>query len=70
MIVEVFKTDVEDPDHANALIDLLLKHLPHCDINFDLDDCDKILRIAGNAVCAGEIKKILAQKGVECECLD
>ena len=70
MNVEIFKTDVEEIGQASALTELLLKHLPHCDINFDLDDCDKILRIAGNSICVEEIKNILTQKGFECQCLE
>lgn len=45
MQVEIFKTDVEQAEVAAALVRLLLQHFPHCKINFDLEDCDRILRI-------------------------
>jgi hypothetical protein len=42
--VEVFKTNVGNQRTANHL-KLLLERLPACKINFDLEDCDNILRI-------------------------
>jgi len=68
-MVEVFKTDVEEDSQAEALISLLNSYLPNCRINFDLDDCDKILRIEG-FVIAKEIERILKQEGFECKCLE
>jgi hypothetical protein len=47
-IVEVFKTNVQNSNMANYIISLLQKEFPNCKINFDLEDCDKILRIEGN----------------------
>ncbi|MDB5156212.1 MAG: hypothetical protein JWR50_919 [Mucilaginibacter sp.] len=43
--VEIFKTNVLQECDANDMIRLLLQHCPNCRINFDLDDCDRILRI-------------------------
>ncbi|WP_159468052.1 hypothetical protein [Dyadobacter sp. 3J3] len=44
-MIEVFKTNVTDPEVANMLLDQI--HLTFIDYqaNFDLDDCDKILRV-------------------------
>ena len=44
-MVEVFKTNVNKLADADMLIIELQKMLPYAKINFDLDDCDKILRI-------------------------
>jgi hypothetical protein len=44
-MVEVFKTDVKDPDQANMLIDQIHKNFIDYKVNFDLEDCDKILRV-------------------------
>jgi hypothetical protein len=46
MKVEVFKTNVADPERAKWLADQIEKHFSNCKVNFDLDDCDRILRIA------------------------
>ena len=68
-MVEVFKTNVEEDSQAEALIALLIQQLPDCEINFDLDDCDKILRIAGDYVKITHIERILNQEGFKCKCL-
>ena len=47
-MVEVFKTNVIDPDHANMLISKIQHHFDSCKANFDLNDCDKILRVASS----------------------
>lgn len=44
-IVEVFKTNVKSTDVAQFAIQKLKELLPDAKINFDLDDCDHILRI-------------------------
>ena len=44
-MVEVFKTNVQHPDHARALIDEIHATFRHYTANFDLADCDRILRV-------------------------
>jgi hypothetical protein len=44
-IVEIFKTDVTDNQKSSILIGMLQERFPSYIINFDLDDCDNILRI-------------------------
>jgi hypothetical protein len=44
-MVEVFKTDVNNPDHARLLVDQIHKTFVGYKANFDLEDCDNILRI-------------------------
>jgi len=44
-MVEVFKTNVRDPDTANMLMDEIHKTFVDYKANFDLEDCDKILRV-------------------------
>ena len=46
-MIEVFKTDVQDKDQAAMLVDQIHETFDHCCANFDLDDCDKILRVKG-----------------------
>lgn len=46
-MIEVFKTDVNEKDHAKMLVDRIHKAFSHCRANFDLEDCDRILRIKG-----------------------
>lgn len=44
-MIEVFKTNVEDRDHARMLLDLIHHSFIGYKANFDLEDCDKILRV-------------------------
>jgi hypothetical protein len=69
-MVEVFKTDVKQRKQAAGLITALLQAFPmHC-INFDLDDCDRILRIEGNNICVTTITQVLNLQGFNCEVLE
>ncbi len=44
-MIEVFKTNVKEDSHANLLIDEIHKTFKGHEANFDLEDCDKILRV-------------------------
>jgi hypothetical protein len=44
-MVEVFKTNVKYRDHASILVNQIHKIFPEYNSNFDLEDCDKILRV-------------------------
>ncbi|NCD69563.1 hypothetical protein [Mucilaginibacter agri] len=65
-MVEVFKTNVKRQAQAKSLIALLRQYFPHSQINFDLDDCDKILRIQGDGFCPLKIAQLVNDKGFEC----
>jgi len=57
-VVEIFRTNVSDASEANSIARNLLGHFPSCKITFDLDDCDRILRIEGRG-CDINITSIL-----------
>lgn len=44
-LVEVFKTNVEQEIQAAEVLSVLADHFPSYKINFDLQDCDRILRV-------------------------
>ncbi len=44
-IIEVFKTNVETGAQAEHLVNLIHENFPVYSVNFDLEDCDRILRI-------------------------
>ncbi len=69
-MVEVFRTNVEEKLVSKNIIDILLLCFPENEINFDLDDCDKILRIEGNIVNPELIIQLVANYGYECNVLD
>ena len=68
-MVEVFKTNVQGCEESKQLIRKLLEHFPYCIINFDLEDCDRILRIEGSSFSNALIISLLGASGYECEAL-
>ncbi len=69
MSIEIFKTDVEDEQLATEVKMLLLGQFPLSRINFDLQDCDKVLRIEGS-ICTEAVMKLVRSKGIACNILD
>ncbi len=68
-MIEVFKTNVSSEGHATTLIGLLQMAFPHHKINFDLEDCDKILRIEGHSISTENIITLLQENNCCCEVL-
>jgi hypothetical protein len=68
-MVEVFKTNVKQKKYARELVVKIQLHFPELLVNFDLNDCDNILRIEGENVTENEIKKIVLPEGYFCEVL-
>lgn len=69
-MVEVFKTNVTQRKQAALLLSLLSRQFPLCRINFDLADCDKILRVEGKNVLPSEIIGLLQANGYQCQVLE
>ncbi len=44
-MIEVFKTNVENPNEAAWLIDQVTRIFSDYMVNFDLEDCDKVMRV-------------------------
>jgi hypothetical protein len=70
MMIEVFKTNVEETGQANRIVSILLEHFPGSKINFDLHDCDKILRVEGKSFCAEKIMTLVVENGFSCSALE
>jgi hypothetical protein len=66
-----FKTNVADHRHAKMLVDRIHESFMHYQANFDLEDCDKILRVkcAGELVEASCLIKLLNELGFNAEIL-
>ncbi len=69
-MVEVFKTDVQHTEAASRLVTLLLQYFPGHKINFDLHDCDKILRIEGHHCIPSQVEELIQQNGYSCNVLE
>ncbi len=69
-MVEVFKTNIRTKKKSEMLLLILCEVFPSHKINFDLDDCDKILRIAGGEISTHQVIFLLQQYGYHAEVLD
>ncbi|MES2761353.1 MAG: hypothetical protein V4677_04060 [Bacteroidota bacterium] len=69
-MVEVFKTNIQDPDLANSVLQELALLLPSATINFDLNDCDHILRVQSPEDVTRHILTFFERSGHFCEVLD
>lgn len=67
MKVEVFKTSVISKQQATSLIEELKKYSNVTKITFDLEDCDKILRIEAAHIQPNAVIYIVKKMGFECE---
>ncbi|TFF40139.1 hypothetical protein [Mucilaginibacter psychrotolerans] len=68
-MIEVFKTDVDDWSRSRMLMGLIAARFSVCRINFDLEDCDRVLRVEGDTFCPRGIIELLQQNGCHCEIL-
>lgn len=69
-MVEVFKTNVQKKTQSKMLLCILSEAFPSFKINFDLSDCDKVLRVEGDDMEVFGIMKLLEECGFRCEVLD
>ena len=69
-MVEVFKTNVEREEEAEKLLHLLHRQFPGSRINFDLHDCDKILRVEGAHTLPVKVMQLVQENGFACSVLD
>jgi hypothetical protein len=65
-MVEVYSTDIKTEEMANRVLLHLLTKFPHYKINFDLEDCDKILRVESDtpSLAVEELTLILKNMNV------
>ena len=69
-MVEVFKTNVQKKAQSKMLLCILSEAFPSFKINFDLSDCDKVLRVEGENMETLRIMILVKKYGFTCEILD
>ena len=67
MTVEVFKTNIQQKRTAAKIKMELLLLFPESKINFDLDDCDRILRVESAIENGKKIEEEISKRGFYCE---
>ena len=66
-VVQVFKTNVQEREHADMLCDLVQNEITVQRANFDLEDCDKIFRVESSVNIDEKIIALLHLHGYSCE---
>jgi hypothetical protein len=69
-MIEVFKTNVEHRITADQIQSALQVQFPSSRINFDLEDCDRILRVEDHEICIQTIIEWMSNSGFQCEVLN
>ena len=69
-MVEIFKTNVTDGVQAALVLQLLKEQWPQYMANFDLEDCDRILRIESESVENEKIMSLMNLQGYVCDVLN
>ena len=69
-MVEVFKTNVPNQQAARQLLAAFGQQLPGSKINFDLEDCDRILRVEGETVNGSQVIELVEASGFQCMVLE
>ncbi|WP_343696864.1 hypothetical protein [Flavobacterium sp.] len=70
MVVEIFKTNVIKESDKNYITAVIQNQFPDYKINFDLEDCDKILRVEGVELQCDTIVDYVNCLGYTCIRLD
>ena len=65
-IIAVFCTNVKAQRNADVLKNKLNAIYPHAIINFDLEDCDNILRVESNKIITSQVISLLNKNGFDC----
>lgn len=68
--IEIFKTTVKSHAMASQIRAELMAADPDSDVHFDLEDCDRILRIESPDLNIAAVMRIVIANGQECEVLE
>lgn len=69
LYIKVYKTNVMERPQARSVITKIRKILPDCNVSFDLEDCDKVLRVENSKgpVDDAKIKMLMDSSGFKIE---
>ncbi len=70
-MIEIFKTNIDDPYEAARLIGQMERLFSGYAVNFDLDDCDRIMRVKSETdeIDADSIIALVSTSGFNAEVL-
>lgn len=62
-MIEIFKTNVTDNKSALHIVNQIQNKIEGAKVNFDLDDCDNILRVEHSSIDVKMISQIISEIG-------
>lgn len=62
-MIEIFKTNVTDNQSALHIVNQIQNKIEGAKVNFDLDDCDNILRVEHSSIDVKMISQIISEIG-------
>ncbi len=65
--IEIFKTNVQNQKISGEILIFLKGMFPNLSVNFDLEDCDRILRVEGSTIPIHCLIEVLYKMGIICE---
>ena len=70
-MVEIFRNNVNSENKAKKIVDAVHSNFQHYRVNFDLEDCDRILRVenTNDRPNMSKILQFLKRLGLEIEVL-
>ena len=70
-MIEVFKTNLEKTEQSERMLIKIHESFPGYDANFDLEDCDRILRVKceDGVIASGLIIELMRSEGYFVEIL-
>jgi|JI7StandDraft_1071085.scaffolds.fasta_scaffold695799_2 hypothetical protein len=69
-IIEIFQTNVDSESIAQTILTEINNLFPELVVNFDLEDCDRILRLVTPSYdFVPKVSAILVDSGYQCEVL-
>lgn len=69
-MIGIFKTNIDNPDARQQMIRAIASSFPVGSCHVDLDDCDKVLRIADLQVEENIIIEFVQKQGFQCQVLE
>ena len=69
-MVEVFRTNIDCETVANEIMKDLCQLFPNYKVNFDLEYCDRIMRIEGKKISVSKVISVLRELSFYCEVLE
>ncbi|HKI46264.1 MAG TPA: hypothetical protein VKA08_13115 [Balneolales bacterium] len=67
--IGVYRTNVESRTKAKLILEAIYRLLPGCEPSFDLEDCDKVLRVESqyHGINESKIRAVLKNYGYHME---